>query len=216
MPIVFRLKYTPTLFGPFVETPVLEWKEVITLLDHAQGEYWVYVGDQYQRNMGSTTFGAWRSRYTSAYEATKLRVTDTGSILMDKHGRQVKSDALPDIPANDFAGRANAVRAYLKRNGGVLEVTVEDSPGLLKPGPDKTTEKERILTFDCGFKGMGRRIYAWQYLKVNSNDPAHKWTREFKWDASCPGVKTSGLKRVQPPQNVSELRPWVASFGEYA
>jgi hypothetical protein len=217
MPVVFRLKYTPSLIGSFKEMPALEWKEVITLLDHAKGEYWVYVGDQYRRNISSPTFATWTYRYILAYVSTRAGTPfdeiTSPAVLYDRNGRQVPSNALPDVNSNP--DRANAVRDYLKRNGGMMDCLVRDSPGVQTPRPEDQTDKERLLTFDCGLEGTAQRVYAWQYLKVASARPAHQWTRQFKWDNASPGLKTTGLRRVPPPDNVTQFKPGGLGAGCY-
>lgn len=218
MPVVFRLKYTPKRFGKFKEMPALQWNEVITVLDHKEGEYWVYVGDQYRRNISSPTFGTWTYRYSLAYASSasgrSYHETGAPSILMDNNGRQVPKSALPQ--ANTSAKQADAVRNYLFQHGGMIDATVRDSPGVRTPEPNDGTNKERLLTFDCGLEGMGQRVHAWQYLRVNSNEPQSKWIRQFQWNNSSPGVKTTGLTRVPPPPNVSKVKTGGLHPGQYA
>ncbi|MBX3231373.1 MAG: hypothetical protein KF837_28875 [Labilithrix sp.] len=214
---MFRLKYTPSMMSSFKEMPALEWKEVITLLDHAKGEYWVYIGDQYRRCISSPTFATWTYRYIMAYESTKKGIAydelQAPTILYDRNGRQVSKDALPTL--NSSPEKAKAVRDYLKRNGGMMDCTVRDSPGIQTPKVGDDTDKERLLTFDCGLAGTGRRIYCWQYLKVSSATPQGAWVRQFQWNNGSPGLKMTGLKRVQPPANVSVVKPGGLGAGQY-
>ena len=108
--------------------------------------------------------------------------------------------------SNDGAAQANAVRSYLQRHGGMMDVTVRDSPGVQAPTVNPV-DKERLLTFDCGLQGAGRRIHAWQYLIVKSGLEPAQWTRQFQWNNNPPGLKTSGLTRVQPPASVTAVKP---------
>jgi hypothetical protein len=84
------------------------------------------------------------------------------------------------------------VQKYLQRNGGILEIKVHDIPGIsLASGNDR--DIERVLIFNCGVKGMGPRVKAWQHLAIDTSQQRTQWTHDFKLDGNPPGLKTTGL-----------------------
>jgi len=208
--VKFRLKYTSSAIGLFSETPRLEWKESITLAEPNARTWWQYVGDQYQRNAGSRTFMTWTSRYVNAYDCVSRKKygPDALTCLYDPKGQPLPSSALPK--AASPKDQADAVRAYLKANGGIMEVTVVDTPGINKPSDPKVF-KDRLLTFDCGLRGMGARVTAYQRLTVDGSKPEAQWLRDCRVGTSSPALSTTGLTKVNPPADVTVVKPFSAA-----
>jgi hypothetical protein len=213
--IKFRLKYTTSAVGPFAEMPRLEWKETITMAEPNAKTWWQYVGDQYQRNAGSPTFMAWTSRYVNAYfcVAKQKYEPDALTCLYDVQGQKLPSATLPQ--ASSPKEQADAVRTYLKASGGILEVTVVDTPGIKKPEKPKPGQpavlKDRLLLFDCGLRGMGKRTTAYQRLTVDGAKSEAQWFRECRVATGSPPLSTTGFAKVNPPPDVSVVKPFAAN-----
>ena len=211
--ITFTLKYSGNQMGlgAFVEMPRLEWKETITMLEKNKKEWWTVDFDQYARNPASCTLRTCFTRYLLAYDW----VVQGNSLvsLKDKNGGVIKKSTFKQGLTRGKA--ADCVRDYLKKNGGILEFTIMDSPAIVKP-TDATVHKERILTFDCGIQGLGTRVVAFQHLIVDGNKPEADWHRECKTGLP-PGYKISGLTKVAAPASVGENKalPNNAAEGNY-
>lgn len=215
--ITFKLKYNnnPLGMGQFVEMPRLEWKETITMLEKNKKEWWTVEFDQYARCPGSPTFLACINRYKDAYYS--VRNENLGAVgvtkLRSKNGTQIPKDTFPRGMEGGKA--ADIARDYLKRNGGILEFTVRDTPAIQRPtAPD--VHKERFLTFDCGIQGLGSRVIAYQHLIVDGSKPEGQWYRDCK-TGQPPGYKITGLKKVSAPANVvvDKSKPTNVSTGDY-
>lgn len=203
----FRVKYSSSKFGSFTEMPTLEWKETITMIEQNAGTWWQFIGDQYERNPCSMTFTSWVSRYIYAYYSVrdgKYGADDT-NCLYDKHGAQLPKTTFGRL--DSAKDQANAVRSYLKSNGGIMKVIVVDKPGINKP-KEVTAHKNRILTFDCGLKGGGARVAAVQHLTVDGSKPEAQWFRECKLTSISNPFNTTGLTKVNPPPDVTIVKPF--------
>jgi len=214
--VTFRIKYSPSTFGSFVEMPRLEWKETITMVEKNANTWWQFIGDQYARCPNSPTFGFWKARYPTAYDsATKGLYGPNHKVrLYDRNGAQLARTALPRV--NGSAEEANAVRSYLKNNGGIMEIDVQDTPAIQKPdGTDRTIHKYRILTFDCGLAGGGPRVAAIQHLVVDATLPEGRWSRECKVGTVSRPFSTTGMNKINPPADVTALKPFMPSPGAY-
>jgi hypothetical protein len=204
--ITFKMKYTASMMGSFTESPILEWKETITMIERTAGTWWEAAFDQFGRLPDSPTFGAWTYRYAMAHTSVMNNAYDDGqaSRLYDKNGQRVPATTFKKAPTSKDG--AQQVREYLKKHGGIMVVTVTDTPGINKP-TDATVDKFRLLTFDCGLKGMGPRIKALQELTV-------KGLAEAGWQRSCAvgGVSspynTAGLTKVAAPADVTKVVPF--------
>ena len=87
-----------------------------------------------------------------------------------------------------------------------MVVTVTDTPGINKP-TDATVDKFRLLTFDCGLKGMGPRIKALQSLTVQGiAEPG--WTRECAVGGISRPYTTDGLAKVAASPDVTKVVPF--------
>jgi hypothetical protein len=201
--VTYRIKYTTSLIGSFTEPPKMAWDEVILYVDYVKREYWEFVGNMYTRKPDSPTMAVWAQRYFRAY----LHAHNTpfvGSFgkqkghskLFDNNGAPVAGTKLGTHAG--VAAQNKAVRDYLKSNGGILEIEVHDIPNVLKPTGGKIKNVERILSFDCGVTGIGPRVKAWQYVKLDSAQPATSWVYQFQTAGSPPGFKTSGLTKIPP------------------
>jgi hypothetical protein len=234
--VEFRLKYAPSLVGSFTEMPRLEWNETITMIERdagspppftwvpgsptfftagTSGTWWQYVGDQYARNPGSPTFSTWVSRYINAYYAVRdgSYGADDPNCLYDSNGRQLPRNTFGQLGTDQE--RADAVRTYLRRHGGIMKVIVVDKPGINKPRPGRLAHKERILTFDCGLRGAGPRVSAVQHLTVDSSVGEGQWFRECKIGGSSRPFSTAGMQQVQPPPEVTIVKPLLGLRGQY-
>jgi hypothetical protein len=216
----FRLKYSPSSFGLFSEMPRLEWKETITMIEKKKGEkgeWWQYVGDQFARDPNSQTFMSWVGRYNYAHFAVRQGRygPDETVRLFDKNGGQLPRDTFPSL--NDRPKeQADAVRNYLKQHGGIMDVMVVDKPGINKP-TETSVHKERILTFDCGLQNSGVRVHACQHLVVDGSVPEGQWKRECVLQMVSPPFQTTGLRRMDPPPDVTIVKPFTggAHSGTY-
>ena len=226
--VAFRLRYTPSPVGPFTEMPRLEWNETITMIERdagsptsvtagTSGTWWQYVGDQYARNPGSPTFFTWVSRYIYSYDAVRAGSygADDPNCLYDHNGRQLPRDTFG--PLGTDQERADAVRTYLQRHGGVMKVIVVDKPGINKPerGTLPAVHKNRILTFDCGLRGFGPRVRAVQHLTVDSSVGEGQWFRECELGGTSRPFSTEGMRKVQPPPDVTNVKPRRVEPGKY-
>lgn len=204
--ITFRLKYTTSMIGRFTESPILEWKETITMIEESNDTWWFAEFDQFGRLPDSPTFAQWTYRYCLAYDALTLGnyAANQPSRLYDKNGGKLPPNTFLKVRSNK--DRADAVRNYLKRNGGILEVRVKDSPGINKP-KDNMVKKHRILTFDCGLRGMGLRVKAVQTLHVQGMIE-NQWTRSCILSEISYPYKTNRLDRIAAPADVTKVKPF--------
>ena len=163
-------------------------------------------GDQYERNPLRHTFKSWVGRYLEAYNC--VRYGDYGkpscAQLFDVNGQRLKESTFGEkqLPLDS---QVDAVLDYVKSQGCIIEIPVRDSPGINKPTyNNRVLNKERFLTFDCGLKGMGKRIYAYQHLVVSSSVAPSNWTLTWcNTGRGSFGTQTTGLKRVRPPATVT-------------
>lgn len=215
--IRFKLKYTPSKFGKFKEMPLLEWKEVIFMKLHHDRTYWKHPVDQYQRDPRSKTFKLYVGRYRNWFDCVRTGAGGGGDLysIKDLQGRPVPKDAFPRL--SDSQKKAEFVRGYLQRYGGVVEILVNDSPAILTPTPGDGVDKERVLTFDCGFKGLGMRTFAYQYLHVRGAVGKAQWERKCEVSrVSVPMSVPDGYREVPAPQKVSAVKPFGAqTSGDY-
>lgn len=209
--VTFRIKYTPSRMGGFVEPPMMAWDETILFNDYVKKEHWMFNGNFYTRKPDSPTMAVWAQRYFRAYlHAHNTPFVAFGgkqkghSKLFDANGKPVPGKAL-----GTHVGEANqnkAVQDYLKKNGGILEIEVHDIPNVLKPG-GKDKNVERVLIFNCGVTGIGGRAQGWQHIIMDSSKPELSWTYNFQTAGSAPGLKTTGLKVVPDPTPSGNLLP---------
>ena len=217
-PVRFNLTYHQSGFGAFKEMPTLEWKETITLIDRNAGTYWQYVVDQYARLPDSMTLRSWPNRYPNLYDAVWYRLMgNQPTVLKGKRGEILDKHLFGPRLIHNSGQKADAVRNYLKRNGGQCEIEIIDRPSILRPQNGNTVKKERLLTFDCGLRGLGPRVRGYQHVVVDSDRPEHEWTRTVEYSTITPPFSLSGLHRIEPPDDVrrTEHRPASAIEGYY-
>ncbi len=210
--VTFTIKYTTALIGGFSEPPNMEWNEVIMNVDFEKKEYWDLSGDFYTQKPESPTMAVWAQRYFRAsLHAHNLPFrnsfgTQKGhSKLFDKKGAPVTAKMLGTHVGEPAQNKA--VQDYLKKHDGILEIQVHDIPNILKAGPGKQKNLERVLIFDCGVTGIGPRVKAFQHIKMDSTKPPQTWTYTFQTTGLAPGVKTSGMKKVADPTPKGDLLP---------
>ena len=211
--VTFRLKYTPSTFGPFTETPKMAWDEIIYFVDNVKGEFWEFSGNFYTRKPDSPTMAVWAQRYFRAY-LNAHNIPFTGSFgeakghskLFDKNGVAVTAQTLGTHPTTDAQNKA--VQKYLKDKGGILEIEVHDIPSMYKAtATSGNKNQERVLIFNCGVEGAAQRAKGWQHLKMDSSQPRTSWIHNFQTAGTAPGVKVTGLKKVADPTPQSNLLP---------
>lgn len=206
--VTYKLRYTPSMMGKFQELPILEWNEQIFLIEHHKGEWWQFSTNMYQHNALSKTLEVWAKRYIVAYD------TANGSQFMGKGGAKLLTTAGQPVQgkvlgtAHSASDKADAVRRYLQKSGGRLEISIHDIPSINKP--DDQTHKERLLVFNCGFAGGGPRYAGTQYLNMNGALAPTQWVTEFQPSSSLLSTKfmngTTGLRKVAPPGLVANPR----------
>lgn len=223
----FKLTYRPSKVGRFVEPPKLDWHEKFIMIDHHKRERWVFESNMYEHNPTSRTLGIWPRRYLEAYDAAIGRGSSSiGSArLVDKMNQPIRGEKLKRATEN--GAKADAVRDYLKANGGSLLITIHDIPSISMPklvvppqtpGADRNPvmeHKERLLMLDCGVVGGVLRFKAIQYLNVDGTKPKSQWDREatLSWtrtDLPLP----RGYHTVPAPPRVSLRRPPIFMVGE--
>lgn len=214
--VKYRLRYETSAFGSFTELPILTWNEQIYMIEHHNGEWWEFATNMYEHNPGSKTLEIWPKRYIVAYDTAHGRpfMGKGGSKLFTLRGTQVAAKDLGT--ANSDADKTERVRHYLKKHGGILEITVHDIPSINKPDPG--VHKERLLVFDCGFAGGGARYRGAQYLDMDGARPQSGWIRDFQPTAAHLSLifqtNTAGKRKVAPPQSVAAPRAPVWFPGE--
>jgi hypothetical protein len=158
----FELRYTPSVPEKFVETPKLDWHEKIHMKKHHKNEWWEFETNMYTHNPSSNTLMVWTRRYIEAYNsAANLRSTAINmkgsSKLLDKRGEAVPVEELGANITDDNT-KADAVRNYLKKHGGILAIEIHDIPSINIPRGNE--HKERLLVFNCGIEGGNLRLQA--------------------------------------------------------
>jgi len=210
--VTYRLKYTASKFGSFVEPPKMAWDEVIIFVDNLKGTFWDFSGNFYTRKPDSPTMAVWAQRYFRAYlHAHGMPFTGSfgeakgHSKLFDTKGTLVTAAKLGTHPTTDAQNKA--VQRYLKDHGGILEIEVHDVPAILKPTGGTAKNVERVLIFNCGVAGSGIRAKGWQHIKVDSAQLPTAWTYNFQTVGDAPGLKTTGLTKVDDPTPQSNMLP---------
>lgn len=146
--VMFKLKYQPEGSDNFVDIPHLNWKENIKCND--DGNVWQFSADMYSHNKNSMTFFSWNQRYSAAYDYIKS--TNKSGLkwivkMNDINMNEINPEALPDAIEN--IDKEQAVKNYLKRKGGILEVKIIDLPKIEISNSGQ--QKERVINFDIGF-----------------------------------------------------------------
>jgi hypothetical protein len=221
--VSFKMTYHPSVTSRFVETPKLQWREIITLVDHNAKSYWNFDNDMYRTNPNSNTLLIWQQRYLAAYDSARNQPnTSLGSSrLLNKSGNPVYGTELAQ--AVDLKGKAAAIQDYLKRNGGSLLITVHDRPSIIlsssdgQGGQQGTQNKERLLQFRCSAGHGGQSFTGQQYLHVDGAKLKKDWERSenLSWTTSRLEIPT-GYVPVQVPDHVSRQRVNLLGHGEVA
>jgi hypothetical protein len=184
--------------------------------EHHNGEWWEFETNMYTHNPTSRTLLIWPRRYVEAYNHANGELYSAaggmGSCqLLDKDDQPVSVNDLGQN-INGEEQRADAVRSYLRRNGGILLIEIHDIPSINLPTGNE--HKERLLVFNCGIEGNDDlRLKAEQYLDVDAATGQNQWQREFNmtWQKSW---ATRGLNKVDPPAIVSNPRVPTFAGGE--
>jgi hypothetical protein len=202
--VTYKLRYRQSIFSSFTETPRLDWHEKFIMKEHHNGTWWEFEANMYEHNPCSNTLKIWAGRYIHAYKAAMglpdLATKGSSKLLKSNGGPITPKDLKPSLSLD--SEKANAVRDYLKSNGGFLEITIHDIPSINRP--KATDHKERLLQFKCGVV-LGTTSWQGEQL-LNLNGATHEstWTRDFS--ASHPAFNTTGLTQVAAPTMVSNPR----------
>jgi hypothetical protein len=233
--VSFYLRYTPetTWFrrkDRFEETPRLEWIETITMKESGgqvnglprTPQFWKFHTDMYRHNPSSRTLIAWRKRYLLAYKHvanepyTGFDMAPNCFVqLLSFRNSMLTIDDLGGLQQDDFS-KAEAVRNYISENGCQMIIHLKDVPAIALS--NDFTVKERLLEFNIGVQGQSARIRAYQYLKVDNNQPQIQWDRELIYSSNISrDVQPGGHGVSSPPDTVSTPRnnTAYAQFGEY-
>lgn len=213
--VKFEMEYEKTPSVEFEEMPLLDWHEKFTVLEHGKEEWWTFEANMYEHNRTSRTLKVWTRRYVTAYE-TAMGLDSSlfggrGSCTLYKKkslfGKKVTK--LPKM--EDDQAKADAVREYLRRKGGKLEIVISDRPALIIK-PDQPINKERLLLFDVGVMIPGsRRWTGYQHLVVNGSSQTRDASVHSKRQDLVP---PSGYREVDPDPIVSNPRDFPMSAGE--
>ena len=210
---VFHLKYKSSM-GSFEETPRLDWHETIMMNEHHNNQAWVFDTNMYEHNPTSVTLIVWARRYVECYR----KAANMGPGVRKGKAELKKLNGTPvtmqELGANiqTAAGQADAVRTYLKRNGGLMIIEIHDVPGI--NAPTGVQHKERLLWFNVGVTGLPLRSMGEQYLNVQGQ-VAGAWQRNFDDNGWHRGkLVTTGLQVVPPPGLVANPRAPMFTAGE--
>ena len=209
----FRMQYSASLVpGKFKEMPKLDWHETIMMNEHHNNETWVFDTNMYTHNAGSATLLIWPKRYFVAYDTAHGggNFGKGASKLLAKNGSAVKAKDL--AKAGNDKDKAEAVREYLRTKGGILEIEIWDIPCIRMP--DAGVHKERVLLFNIGVIGSPH-VKAYQYLDVDGDKPTSQWVRKHGMGWGVSGFKTTGMKKVSPPSDVTKGGAFTPSNGKF-
>ncbi|MEO6804189.1 MAG: hypothetical protein ABI197_13200 [Granulicella sp.] len=226
----FSVAYKASTFGSFVEPPILDWHEKFIMVEHHKRERWTFEKNMYEHNPSSATLVIWPRRYIEAYNlAGGQPYTGKGSCkLFSSKGIAVTIQQL-GVGATTQQQKADAVRKYLKSNGGRLDVMIHDIPSLNTPemvvvnrpgivmGNRPVAEhKERLLLFNVGLLNSGLRWKGYQHVAVSAALAQPLWTRNagLGWGVADLPLPP-GFRDVPPPVGVSGVRPPMFAGGEY-
>jgi hypothetical protein len=225
----FSVAYKTSTFGSFVEPPILDWHEKFIMIEHHKGERWTFEKNMYEHNPSSATLLIWPRRYIEAYNAAGGQAFGgKGSCkLFSTKGVQVTRKDLGNAATDQQ--KADAVRKYLKSNGGRIDLMIHDIPSLNTPAmvapPPRPglvignrpipEHKERLLLFNVGLLNSGLRWKGYQHVSVSAALAKPLWTRAAGagWgmaDLPLP----PGFRDVPPPVMVSMVRAPTFLAGE--
>lgn len=212
--VTFKLLYTPKIGQQYKETPKLEWNETIMMNEHHKSETWVFQTNMYTHNPASKTLLVWCQRYLRAYDFLEGKQSnEKGYVKLFNSDGSPLSDNAIELGIENKSTKADKIRTFLKKNGGILEIQVHDIPSINRPDQNSTDHKERVLNFDCGIEGSTSRYRAQQYLVVDGSKDDSQWVRKFSADWPL-GIKTTGLTKVDAPASVSNPRDPLFMAGE--
>lgn len=143
----------------FENTPPLTWLETIKckVKGGKVDTIWQITENMVFKNPNSNTFFSWTNRYIEAYEYAMAldKIKFLGFVkIYTRAGKELSPGDLPIVYSRE--DKARAVQEYFRKNGGVLQITIEDRPALNLSGKDgEYVDKERLIDFNIGFKDMG-------------------------------------------------------------
>ena len=208
--VSYRPGWMDRWLGSFEEPPALVWYEKITLNDFQKQERWQFEADMFKHSPSSRTMEVWPKRYLEAFNtsAGKPGLARGSIVLQDVVGEKVKLDALGS-ESWDNERKAESVRSYLSRNGGILAFEIHDVPSIVLRAD---THKERLLEIQVGLEGANTTASIKQYLYVNDSKSSMGFQRMV-------GTKTfemrEGLNLVDAPVQVTMRRPYIKFPGEF-
>lgn len=228
----FSIAYKTSTFGSFVEPPILDWHEKFIMIEHHKGERWTFEKNMYEHNPSSATLLIWPRRYIEAYNASggQVPACKGSSKLFTTKGVAVTRQQLGN--AGTDLQKADAVRRYLKSNGGRIDLMIHDIPSLNTPAmvaapprpgiviggnrPVQVAEhKERLLLFNVGLLNSGLRWQGYQHVAVSAALAQPLWTRAAGtgWGVADLPLPP-GFRDVPPPVQVSMVRAPTFLAGE--
>lgn len=167
--ITFRLLYRGFYVGEFIDLPVPQW--ITSIKCEGDEKVWSYTLDRFKASDRSPLLSLWHRRYIAAYHFVKApdNAGPHGHVhLYDINLQPVLSRELPN--ATDPQQQSDAVKHYLKRHGGILDITLAESYSVNLH--DRHDSEERVTRFTIGFRQQGS-VMLNQGISVQEGIPEH-------------------------------------------
>ncbi|MCW2475190.1 hypothetical protein [Candidatus Symbiopectobacterium sp. NZEC151] len=194
--VTFRLRYKKGS-SSFHEPPDMQWRELIKCSDGKN--VWQFQADMYQHNKNSGTFFSWHLKYSEAYYYSKAVNKDTYNGLVKIYNRNIKPLSPSSLPrALGRDERIENVQNYLKLHGGILDVTIQDNPRIIKR--ELKYNKERVIKFDLAMNDKSLLTFN-QGIFIADGQPSVAFVTTSDNIAIA-----SGEVNAEPPVEVSRQR----------
>lgn len=149
--VTFKMRYNKPKRGKYIEMPALEWNENINLKKgHTK---WNFKTDMYRHKPTSKTFKPWLNRYVEAYHYAKAqdKTKFNGNVkIFDINMEPISANRIKN--ANTDIQKVRSIQQFLRKNGGIMEITITDRPSIANK--EMLHNKERNLMFNIGFNGQ--------------------------------------------------------------
>ena len=214
--VEMTLQYTPGPAGQWSEPPPFEWQEKIIMLEHSKQERWEDARDQARYAPLSPTLRVWRDRYLAAFQEGDYVYPGDARVL-DNNNQPVHFATLRGEQWDD-ARKAEAVRDYLKNNGGRLRIRIHDIPALGRPDVNNTiVYRERLLLITAGLQGIANKVRWTQRLMINNALQRTDWTRLCTPNCSLIDLpRPEGYKTVFPIYRPPSMQTSDPRMGQYS